>query len=210
VGSVGERFDVRWWGGSGTLTLAGVSDLSAPDLAGRDDAFSLAFAPDGSVVPGNLALLLGNDRLGTFQLLLTPIGPAGPQQQLEAVINRSVGVDRRAAPKPPARTPPVTPPVTPPGAEETAMRFVRRARARRTAHGVRFDVVFKDGARARRAHAWLLRKDRVVAAFDWVPVREHHAVLRVRNRQLRPGRYVLVVGTGRQDGALARVPIRLR
>jgi hypothetical protein len=205
AGHLGERFDVNWWGSSGSLTLIGVNDIGTADLAGRDDAFSLVFSGDPSLVVGNGPLALGNRRLGGFELLVTAVGPRDAEPRFEAIVNRSVGANRPKAPQP--SKPPASQEL--PHGHGQAARFVRSARARRTAHGVRFDVVLADGARAKQAHAWLLRRERVVAAFDWTPVREHRIVMRLR-RRLRPGSYVLVVGTGRSDGELARVPVRLR
>jgi hypothetical protein len=67
-----------------------VTDLTGLD--GRDDAFSLTFSGPRGL--GGIRSLR-HPALGTFQLLISPVGPGGQRQYYEAIVNRSRGVRRR-------------------------------------------------------------------------------------------------------------------
>jgi hypothetical protein len=81
---------------------------------------------------------------------------------------------------------------------------------RRTAHGVRFDITLDENSRAKHAHGWLMRGERLVAAFGPVAVHDHRFVAKLpTNGRPLSGRYELVVAPGGQGAALEQVPVTL-
>jgi hypothetical protein len=204
AGLVGERFLVDSWGSSSALTLIAVSDIGAGDLAGRDDAFSLTFSGDPALALGNGAVPLRNGKLGRFQLFVGRVDPAG-EAHFEAVVNRSVGVDRRKAPKP------ESPGGRPAPAPHAAKGILKHVSTRRTPHGLRFEVALAEHSHARRAHGWLMKGDRLVGAFDSVAVREHSFTAKVPTaRRLPKGTYQLFVAAGGQAAPIETVRVKLR
>ena len=107
-----------------TFSLASVGDLEAAAtverLRGRDDAFSLVFLGPSGLPAGTRSF--SHQFLCAFELFLSPIDrPSGGQAAYEAVIDRSIGVDRKKAPKP--------------GEKPKKPRHRRRRRRRRRSHG---------------------------------------------------------------------------
>ena len=202
---VGQRFALDSWGSSDALTLVGVSDLGG-GLAGRDDAFSLRFSGDPALVIGKEAIPLRNQSLGRLELFVGHVDPVG-DAHFEAIVNRSVGVTRREAPRPaPGAKQPSAP-----ARHHHVKRTVREAAARRTPHGVRLDVAFVKGSHAKRAHGWLMLNGWVVGSFASVAVDEHRAVVKLRtDRRVPRGTYQLVIGTGGPRSELEWVPVKLR
>jgi hypothetical protein len=202
AGLVGQGFAVDWWGSSDVLTLVAVNDLT--DLSGRDDAFSLTFSGAPSVRPGNDAIALSNRSVGKFDLFVAPVDAAGTTQLFEAVVNRSVGANRRRIPQPR------------PGGGQSANPHKRRSAvrsvsAKRTANGVRLEIVLGDGTHAKHAHGWLAKGQRLVAAFGSSAVHDHRVVVKVPTQgRLRRGSYEVVVAAGGQGAALDQVAIELR
>ena len=96
AGRVGEHFTIAMPHRRPTqLSLESVTDLTG--VEGRDDAFSLVFSgPPGL---GSATRTLRHPSLGTFALLISPIGPRAGQQDYEAIVNRSRGVRRRRWPR---------------------------------------------------------------------------------------------------------------
>jgi uncharacterized protein DUF6916 len=204
TGLVGERFVVDSWGSSSVLTLVSVSDIGAGDLAGRDDAFSLTFSGDPALALGNDAIPLRNGKLGRFQLFVGRVDPA-PEAHFEAIVNRSVGVDRRKAPTPESSGKPPTP------APHPATTVLKHVSTRRTSHGVRFEIELAKRSHARRAHGWLMKGKRLVGAFDSVAVHDHRFVAKVRTaRRLPRGTYELFVAAGGQAATIETVRVKLR
>jgi hypothetical protein len=204
---VGQGFRVSWWGGSATLTLAGVADLSARELRGRDDAFALEFAAPASAPLQHETgpLSLSHPRLGGFDLFVAPVDAASGTQGYEAIVNRSVGVTRRSAPKPPAKRPPASRPAI------HAHSLVRSATARRTPRGATFELTLSKHVHAKRVHGWLLRDGVTVAAAANRPVHDHRATLRFpAHDRLARGKYNLIVALGAgPDAPLQPVAVRL-
>jgi uncharacterized protein DUF6916 len=203
AGRLGEGFAIDFWGSTQALTLVAVEDIGAGDLAGRDDAFSLIFTGDPALVLGDAATPLRNSRLGRFQLFVARVDPAR-DGHFQAVVNRSVGANRRQAPQPgDGPKPPVD-------AAHEVKRVVKHVSARRTAHGVRLEIVLTERSHAKRAHGWLMRGDRLLGAFE-TKVHDHRVVAKiVRDRRLPRGTYDLVVGAGGQAAALERMRVKLR
>jgi hypothetical protein len=206
TGLVGQPFLVDWWGSSDTLTLAGVSDLGARDLAGRDDAFSLTFSGAPSLAVGKEPISLSNRSLGRFELFVSRVDPTGASQLFEAVINRSVGANRPKAPRPSSSGNQPAPPTHHP---ETAVKHVT---ATRTTHGLRLEIVLRDNSEAKHAHGWLSKGERLVAAFGSTAVHDHRLVVKLPTpgRRLARGGYELVVAAGGQAARLDQVPVELR
>jgi hypothetical protein len=194
---VGQDFNAGGWSGSARLTLAEVADIGG--MTGRDDAFSLRFVGPTGIASGTHTL--SHPGLGTFQLMVTPTGPPGRTQDYEAVVDRSQGLTRRAAPQPPKR------PSAPVGSS-SSRKLVRDVKLRRTDKGLRCEIVLADRVHARKAFAWLMRDGTPIAVSGSRAVRKHRVVLRLnRGRRLRRGRYELVVGAGSR---LERLEVKLR
>jgi uncharacterized protein DUF6916 len=202
AGRLGQRFAVDSWGSTQTLTLIGVSDIGAGDLAGHDEAFSLAFTGDPALALGDAPTPLRDRQLGRFALFVARVDPAG-EAHFEAVVNRSVGVNRRQAPSP------STGAKQPPPVHE-ARRVVQHVSARRTARGVRLEIVLDEHSRAKRAHGWLMKGERLLGVFD-TTVHEHRVIAKLPlDRRLPRRSYDLVVGAGGQGAKLERTRIKLR
>jgi hypothetical protein len=205
-GLVGQRFAA----GGVELRLLSVTDLAGAagdkSLAGSEDAFALTFsrALDAALEAGTHTVR--HPRLGRFELFVAPVGQPGADRAYEAVIDRSVGAPkspprrrrtRDRAPEARAAAPTVAI-AAPHGA-----RLLRRVALRRKGRGVRATIVLRPAVDAVQVHACLIRRGKTiaVAARD---VRDRRAVLRFRGvRDLRPGRYTLLVTIVDDAGLIA-------
>ena len=97
TGLVGQDFSMGWWGSSASLRLASVSDL--PHLKGRDDAFSLIFVGEAATPATGGEVALSHPKVGKFELFVVPVDRASDPQEYEAIVNRSVGANRRRVPQ---------------------------------------------------------------------------------------------------------------
>ncbi|HKP91443.1 MAG TPA: hypothetical protein VJT75_15870 [Thermoleophilaceae bacterium] len=191
---VGQDFTAGGWGTTARLTLAEIADIGG--MSGRDDAFALRFASQADLESGTHALY--HPSLGSFNLLVSPVNAAGASQEYEAIVDRSHGLTRRAAPKPPSKQPPSRP------TGHHPRKLVAHAQLREGRHGLRCEIVFADGAHVRRAHATLMRDGKPVAASGSHKVHDHRVVLKLpTERRLRRGRYELVVLSGDRAQSLA-------
>lgn len=90
TGLVGQSFAA----GSVELRLVSVSDVagakSAKSLAGSEDAFVLTFSGPRSAPLEGGTHSLRHQRLGTFELFVSPVGRPGTDRRYEAVVDRSV------------------------------------------------------------------------------------------------------------------------
>jgi hypothetical protein len=146
---------------------------------------------------------LSHPDLGVFELFLVPVDGNG---SYEAIVNRSVGVPKRA-PQPPS-TPPggKAPPAgtkPPPGAPKHVRHAaVRTARLRRVGKGLVAHVALDPDAHVKSLTAWVTRGGMVVAAADVRHVRGRNRVNveLPTGRRLRGGHYELTVGTKDRHG----------
>lgn len=195
-------------GASTVVRLDGVGDLSDARLAGSEDAFSLAFSGDPLAQVAETQSTLSHPELGSFELLVAPVGKPGARQDYEAIVNRSVGVPR---------DPPDAPPAPGAGAasgssqEDHRGPGLRQVRTRRTPKGVVCTLTLERGdGGAYTLAAWLMRRDRVVAVASRRHVRRDRVVLRLEpERRLRRGRYDVVVVATDADGGLTSRRTRL-
>jgi hypothetical protein len=193
---VGQDFAAGSFGRSVTLTLAEVDDVAKP--AGRDDAFSLLFVGPAGLVGGTRTL--SHPSLGSFQMMVGPVDPAGRSQDYEAIVDRSHGLSRRSAPRPHKH------PAPRPGGHDHGPKLVSHAHLRQGSHGVRCELTLDEHLHPRRAHASLLRDGETVAISGTERVHDHHVVLRLTRGRLRRGRYELVVFAGEH---VQRLPVNL-
>jgi hypothetical protein len=194
---VGQDFAAGTLGRTVTLTLADVGD--AGTRRGRDDAFSLLFV--GTPGLGSGIQTLTHPSLGSFKLMIAPVDPAGRSQDYEAIVDRSRGLTRRAAPKPPRKRPPKRP------AGHHRPKLVSHSQLRQGRHGLRCEIVFGERVHPHRAHASLLRDGKPVAISGEGAVHDHRVALRLTRGRLRRGRYELVVFAGERA---ERVQVSLR
>jgi len=204
-GLVGQRFAAA----GAELRLVSVTDLAGAagdkSLVGSEDAFALMFSAPLDAALGSGIHTVRHARLGRFELFVAPVGQPGADHRYEAVIDRSVGAPkspprrrrtRDRAPEARAAAPAVA--IAPRG-----LRLLRRVALRRKGRGLRAAVVLRPGVDAVRVHACLIRRGKTiaVAARD---VRDRRAVLRFRGvRDLRPGRYTLLVTIVDDAGLIA-------
>jgi hypothetical protein len=194
---VGQDFAAGGWGRTVTLTLAEVGDVGK---AGRDDAFSLLFVGQAGIESGTQTLR--HPSLGSFRLMVSPVDPSGRSQDYEAIVDRSRGLTRRPAPRPPRKRP-----APGPTGHHHPPKLVSHAQLRQGRHGVRCEIVLGEHVHAHRAHASLLRDGKPVAISGTRAVHRHRVVLRLTRGRLRRGRYELVVAAGER---LQRLPVTLR
>jgi hypothetical protein len=195
---VGQDFTAGGWGSTARLTLVEVADIGG--MSGRDDAFALHFVGPKGLASGTHAL--SHPALGSFKLMVGPVDPAGRSQGYEAIVDRSKGLTRRAAPRPPSTRPPSPPTGRPP------RKLVTHAQLRQGKHGLRCEIVFADRVHAHRAHASLMRDGKPVAVAGARKIRDHRVVLRLTSgRRLRRGRYELFVMAGQRG---QRFTVKLR
>jgi len=192
-GLVGQRFAAE----GVELRLLSVTDLAGAaadkSLAGSEDAFALAFAGPLCARLAAGIHTLRHPRLGSFALFVAPVEQPHSDRRYEVVVDRSVGAPksppRRAAtpaPKRSVRPAPTT--ATPRGA-----RLLRRISLRRRGRGARAEIVLRPGVNAVRVNASLVRRGKEIAVATR-KVRDGRAALRFRRvRELRPGRYTLLV-----------------
>ena len=112
----GQQFRV----GGKLLQLGVVDDLAGAegdsDLRGHPEAFALTFYGPPNAL-GATVQTFSHPAIGTYSLLLTPVGAVeGQVQRYEVVVDRSVGAPRN----PPAPAKGITPPPEHPGSEEAA------------------------------------------------------------------------------------------
>jgi Domain of unknown function (DUF6916) len=193
---VGQDFAAGSWGRTVTLTLAEVADV--PGRSGRDDAFALLFAGapgiEGGIQP------LSHPSLGSFRLMISPVDPTGRSQDYEAVVDRSRGLNRRAAPRAPHGHPAQAPEHRPP-------ELVSHAQLRQGRNGVRAELVLGEHLHPRHAHASLVRDGKPVAISGTRAVHDHRVVLQLSHGRLRRGRYDLAVVAG-EHAERVRVTLR--
>jgi hypothetical protein len=194
---VGQDFAAGGWGRSVTLTLAEVGDIGERD--GRDDAFSLLFVGQPGIESG--IQTLSHPSLGSFNLMISAVDPTGRSQDYEAIVDRSRGLNRRSAPRPPRKRPPERP------AGHHLPKLVSHAQLRQGRHGVRCELVLGERVHPHRAHATLLRDGKTVAVSGARAVHAHRVVLTLTGGRLPPGPYELVVMAGQRG---ERVPVKLR
>jgi hypothetical protein len=188
-------------GAAAGLKLVSVGDLSDPKLVNSEDAFSLVFTADTAFASGTRSV--AHPDLGVFDLFIAPIEGHG---SYEAIVNRSVGVPKRA-PQPPSTPPGGKPPPAgtkpPPGApKHVRPAAVQTARLRRVGKGLVAQVALEPDARVKSVTAWVTRGGMVVAAADVRHVRGRHRlhVELPTAKRLRGGRYELTVGTKDRHG----------
>jgi hypothetical protein len=181
------------------LRLEGISDLQG--AAGSDDAFSLAFSGPPNVEQG--ISTLRHPELGNFELFLAPVDRSDQRQTYEAVINRSMGVPRQPpGPQPQGDKPPEAPRVR--------RALLRRVSARRTNKGVSCTVVLDPASNVEQVVAWLMRRDRVLAASSHRVGARSRLTLRLRtHRRLRARRYAVVVIATDADGQMSAARVRV-
>jgi hypothetical protein len=180
-------------GAGADLKLVSVDDLSDPKLVNSEDGFALMFASDTAFEAGTRSI--AHPDLGVFELFVAPVEGNG---SYEAIVNRTVGVPKRAPQ--PANTPPDQ--KKPPPPKHVRASAVRSARLRRVGKGLVAQVAFDPGAHVKSATVWVTRGGAVVAASDVRHVRGRdrlHVHLPTRKR-LRGGRYELTVGTKDRHG----------
>jgi hypothetical protein len=194
---VGQDFAAGGWGSASTLTLAEVADIGNDRR--RDDAFSLLFV--GPKDLGSGIQTLSHPSLGSFKLMISPVDAVGRSQDYEAIVDRSRGLSRRAAPRPPRKRPPARPPA------HHLPKLVSHAQLRQGRHGLRCEIVLGEHVHAHRAHASLLRDGKPVAISGTRAVRHHRVALKLTRGRLRRGRYELVVVAGER---VQRLPVTLR
>jgi hypothetical protein len=194
---VGQDFAAGSWGRSVTLTLAEVADLTG--RKGRDDAFSLVFTGPPGLQSG--IQQLSHPTLGSFRLMIAPVDPVSRSQDYQAIVDRSRGLTRRRAPRPPRGRPAERP------TGHRPPELVSHAQVRQGGHGVRAEVVLGKRVHPHRAHASLIRDGRVVAISGTRAVHDHRVVLRMTRDRLRRGDYELVVFAGERA---ERVAVTLR
>jgi hypothetical protein len=196
---VGQDFAAGRWEGAANLTLADVADIGG--MTGRDDAFALHFVGPEGIASG--IQTLSHPSLGSFSLMISPVNPAAPSQEYEAIVDRSKGLTRVAAPRPPKRPP--TPPTS-----ERERELVSHAQLRQGRQGLRCEIVFLHRVHPKTAHASLLRDGKTAALSDSRKVRDRRVTLRLtRGRRLSRGRYELIVGIGAGD-RVERLTVKLR
>jgi hypothetical protein len=175
------------------LELVTVGDLSDPKLANRDDAFVLTFKSATTFPSGTRTV--AHDDLGVFDLFVAPVeGNDG----YEAIVNRSVGVPKRA-PQPPKPPPAGS---KPPPPKHVRVAAVQSARLRRVGKGLVAQVALDPNAHVKSVTAWLTLGGVVVAATEVRHVRGRrrlHVALSPARRP-RGGRYELTVGTKDRHG----------
>ena len=194
-GLVGQRFAA----GGVELRLLSVTDLAGAavdkSLAGSEDAFALTFSGplDGAIEGGTRTLR--HPRLGTFELFVAPVEQPRADRRYEAVIDRSVGAPKSPPKRVPASkaAPRTAAPAAPAAAAPRGARLLRRVALRRRGRGVRATIVLRRDVNAVRVHVTLMRRGKTIAAAER-DVRDRRAVMRFRRaRDLRPGRYSLLV-----------------
>jgi hypothetical protein len=195
----------------GTLQLVSVGDLSgpgqAPALRDAEDAFSLVFSGPASARVASGVQRLSHPELGTFDLFLVPVGAPGPDQGLEAVVNRvlSRAESRRTPPRAPraprwaaaAPSDDLTKPASLPGSAKSAIRSVH---IHRTKRGAKCVVELRASAHTREMVAWLRRGDKLIAVATRDVKGERVAFTLKGARRLRKGRYDLDVIAFSRDG----------
>jgi hypothetical protein len=206
AGLEGQRFAA----GPVGLRLLSVADVAGAaldrSLRGSEDAFVLTFSGplDAPLAAGTHDL--SNDRLGTFELFLSPVEQPRGDRRYEAVVDRSVGSPKSPptgsrAPEPAAES--ETPTATAPGASRASARLFRRVALRRTARGARAEVVLRRAAGAARVEGRLMRRGKTIAVAAR-SVRDHRAVLRFRGApELPAGNYTLLLTVVDAAGASA-------
>jgi hypothetical protein len=194
---VGQDFAAGSWGRTVTLTLADVADV--PGRTGRDDAFALQFVGSPGIEGGIQPLR--HPSLGNFKLMISPVDPTGRSQDYEAIVDRSRGLTRRLAPRPPRGHRPQQAPGHPPP------ELVSHAQLRQGRHGVRAELVLGEHLHPRHAHASLVRDGKPVAISGTRAVHDHRVVLQLSHGRLPRGRYDLAVVAGHHA---ERVPVTLR
>src|SRR4051812_14047269 len=175
------------------LKLVSVSDLSDPKLANSEDAFALTFTSDTAFEAGTRRF--AHPDLGVFELFIAPVEGHG---SYEAIVNRSVGVPKRAPH--PANTPPDQ--KKPPPPKHVRAAAVRNARLRRVGKRLVAQVALDPEAHVKSVTVWLPRAGGVVAANDvrHAPGRARLSVQLPTGKRLRGGRYELTVGTKDRHG----------
>jgi hypothetical protein len=193
---VGQDFAAGSWGRTVTLTLAEVTDVAGRN--GRDDAFALLFAGppgiEGGIQP------LSHPSLGSFRLMISPVDPIARSQDYEAIVDRSRGLNRRAAPRAPHGHPAQQPP------KHRPPELVSHAQLRQGRHGVRAELVLGEHLHPRHAQASLVRDGKRVAISGTRAVHDHRVALQLSHGRLRRGRYDLEVVAGQHA---ERVPVTL-
>ena len=188
-------------GASAGIKLVSVGDLSDPKLVNSEDAFALTFTSNTPFESGTRSL--AHPDLGVFELFIAPIEGNG---NYEAIVNRSVGVPKRA-PHPPSTPaggkPPAAGSPKPPGSpKHVRPPAVRSAHLRRVGKGLAAQVALDPQADVKSLTTWVARAGMVVASAD---VRHLHGRHRVNvelptARRLRGGHYELTVGTKDHHG----------
>jgi hypothetical protein len=89
---VGTDFHIGAGGRTVACRLESVTDLpippNSPPPAPGGEAFSLLFARSQRLGFGQGTYLVSHVKLGSFPLLVVPVGPASAAQRCEAVVNR--------------------------------------------------------------------------------------------------------------------------
>lgn len=187
--------------------LEHVSNLQHVEASAAEDAFSLGFSGPVSPVVEHGISTLSHPELGEFELFVAPVERPGAGQTYEAIVNRSVGVPRN----PPEAGSRRTAGDGAPRAGRQPRSVLRRLSTRRTPKGVVCNVALAPDAEVDQLVAWLMRRDRVLAATSRQHVRRDRLTFRLRTAHpLRGRRYdVVIVATeadGRMTSKRARVP----
>jgi hypothetical protein len=185
------------------VKLASVADLGAADvdkaLVNNDDAFALMFTSDTAFEAGTRTF--AHPDFGVFELFIAPVEGRG---SYEVIVNRTVGVPKRAPQPPPPQSgssapvdkkPPATKKHGPPP-------NVRTAHLRRVGKDVVAQIGLEPGAHVKSVAVWLTRGGLVVAAGSERHLHGHDRLnLRLpMHKRLRGGRYELTVGTKDRGG----------
>lgn len=196
--------------GGSTLRLEAVGDLaSAPtvrSLRDTEDAFSLVFSGPGVTSLSEGTQRIRHSALGEFDLCVGRVGPPGPDQRIEVVVNRVLSntESRRTAPKPSKRSSgsdasgvDADGKIMDPGKRRKPP--IRQVKSHRTKRGLKCAVELAPDDVAEMT-AWLWRGDKVVAATTR-KVRGHRVAFTVKPaRRLRKGSYELDLMATLADG----------
>jgi hypothetical protein len=214
-GLTGSAFEASFAGGGQALTLASISDLGRPEVAGADDAFSLEFTGSSEQVITQGIHTLSHPSLGSFDVFVAAVDQPEQTQAYQLIVDRSIKLSGEQAPSEPepqatapssgsGGAPPQSPSPTStktssaepdghPPAHHTG--HVRDIHVHRAPHGVLVEAEISAAADVKVLRAWLRDGQRLLG------VAEHHVhgqrvSLQIHTKHRAPaGRYELVLAT---------------
>lgn len=214
AGLTGSDFAASFAGGEQALTLASISDLGRPEVAGADDAFSLEFAGSSDQVITQGIHTLSHPSLGSFDVFVAAVDQPEKTQAYQLIVDRSIklsGEQAPSEPQPQATTPSSgsdgAPPQSPsptstqasagpaehPPAHHTG--HVRDIHVHRAPHGLLVEAEISDAADVKVLRAWLRHGRRLLGVAER-HVHGQRVSLQIHTKHRVPaGRYELVLAT---------------